>query len=174
MCFFDFIKEDLQAACDYQRSLKEEWKNKSNEALVKLLPLKTWKRTVRRVYLPAEEQSARLNKWFEDYILNETAFVDTSVAGQARPLVRGGAEGRKRFQKVFEDQLVLVHKGMLSGEWCAVQLAKDWAGFGSNCAMLCCTVLVLCCVVLCCARMGWVLFQGCGQANKQAFVCEGG
>jgi hypothetical protein len=116
MCFFDFIKDDLQAACDHLRSLKEEWENKSNEALVQLLPLKTWKRTVRRVYLPPEVQSARLNKWLETYIHNETAFMDTSVAGQARPLVRGGAEGKKKFDKVFAAQMQLVHRGMLSGE----------------------------------------------------------
>lgn len=116
MCFFDFIKEDLQAACDHLRSVKEEYKYKGNQALVRLLPLRTWKRTVRRVYLPAAEQSARLNMWLETYIANETAFMDTSVAGQARPLVRGGAEGRKKFEKVFADQMQLVHKGMLSGE----------------------------------------------------------
>lgn len=130
MCFFDFIKEDLQAACDHLRSLKEEYKYKSNEALVQLLPLKTWKRTVRRVYLPADVQSARLNKWLDTYIHNETAFMDTSVAGQARPLVRGGAEGRSKFDKVFAAQMQLVHKGMLSGEYSGLAWV-GWARLGA-------------------------------------------
>lgn len=124
MCFFDFNKEDVQAACNYQRTLKGEWKSLSNEALLKLLPLKTWKRTVRRTYLPAEVQSARLNQWYETYITNEGAFVDTSVAGQARPLVRGGAEGKQKFDQMFQNQLQLVHKGMLSGEYTGLGLGR--------------------------------------------------
>lgn len=116
MCFFDFNKDDLQAACDHQRTLKDEWRLLSNQALVQRLPLKTWKRTVRRIYLAAEVQSARLNKWRETCITNEAAFVDTSVAGQARPLVRGGAEGKQKFDLMFQNQMQLVHKGMLSGE----------------------------------------------------------
>jgi hypothetical protein len=116
MCLFDFHKADLTAACLHQRSLKKDWGFKTDDQLVELLPLKTWKRTVRRRYLEADVQAQRINKWRETYLLNESIFVDTTVAGQARPLVRGGAEGLQKFEKVLLSQLELVHKGMLSGE----------------------------------------------------------
>lgn len=116
MCLFDFHPDDLKAACRHIRRVKKEWEFMTDESLVDLLPLKTWKRTVRRRYLQAAEQAARIIKWREHYILNEVAFVDTSVAGNARPLVHGGVEGLQKFQKVLASQLELVHKGMLSGE----------------------------------------------------------
>lgn len=115
-CLFDFHKADLTAACKQQRTLNKDWEFLSDEQLVALLPLKTWKRTVRRIYLEPDVQAQRISKWRETYILNETVFVDTTVAGQARPLVRGGAEGLQKFEKVLLSQLDLVHKGMLSGE----------------------------------------------------------
>lgn len=144
-CYFDFVKKDLEAACRHLRTLKVEWQNLSDEALVKLLPLKTFKRTVRRIYLPRDVQAARLNTWMEDYIIKETAFVDTSVAGQARPLVRGGAEGKDKFLKMWADQMQLVHKGMLSGECCA------WYAAPSVVWVLSCVFMFeFCCAMLCC------------------------
>jgi hypothetical protein len=116
MCLFDFHKADLTAACLHQRSPKKDWGFKTDDQLVELLPLKTWKRTVRRRYLEADVQAQRINKWRETYLLNESICVDITVAGQARPLVRGGSEGLQRFEKVLLSQLELVHKGMLSGE----------------------------------------------------------
>eukprot|EP00775_Hariotina_reticulata_P012129 gene12129-12267_t len=114
MCLFDFNKDDLSRACAVIRKQKKEYWCKSDQALVKLLPLSTFKRTVRRVYLPPEQQAERLEQWYATYIEDLTVFVDTSVAGQARPLIRGGAEGLKEFKKVFQSQLQLVFKGMLS------------------------------------------------------------
>ena len=114
-----FNKKELQDACKHLRSVKQEYRFKSDEGLVNELPLRTWKRTVRRTYLQPEQQSARLDQWHQKYIVNKAAFVDNSVAGQARPLVRGGEEGLKKFEKVLSSQLELVHKGMLSGEHCA-------------------------------------------------------
>jgi hypothetical protein len=115
---FKFVEKDLKAACAHVRKTNPDWANLSDVQLVDLLPLKTFKRIVRRVYLPPEVQAANLSSWLEEFINNESAFVDTSVAGQARPLVRGGAEGKAKFLKVFADQMKLVHKGMLSGECC--------------------------------------------------------
>jgi len=115
MCLFDFNKDDLSRTCAVIRKQKREHWCKSDQALVKLLPLSTFKRTVRRTYLPPEQQAERLERWYATYIEDKTVFVDTSVAGQARPLIRGGAEGLKEFKKVFQSQLQLVFKGMLSG-----------------------------------------------------------
>jgi hypothetical protein len=43
-CLFDFHKADLTAACKHQRTLNKDWEFLSDEQLVALLPLKTWKR----------------------------------------------------------------------------------------------------------------------------------
>jgi len=115
MCLFDFNSDDLNRTCTVIRKQKPEHWCRSDQALVKLLPLSTFKRTVRRIYQLPEEQARRLAQWYATYIDDLTTFVDTSVAGQARPLIRGGAEGLKQFKKMFQSQLELVFKGMLSG-----------------------------------------------------------
>lgn len=116
MCLFDFHPEDLAAACKLLHDkFPDLYRFKTDLQMVMMLPLLTWKRTVRRVYIQPELQMERLEQWWKDYIDNQGAFIDTSVSGQARPLVRGGEQGLANFRKVMDSQLQLVRKGMLSG-----------------------------------------------------------
>lgn len=129
--------------------------------MVKELPLSTWKRTVRRVYLQPEKQLERLQAWYKEYIGNKNAFVDTTIEGKPRRLVRGGEEGLQKFELVLNSQLTLVRKGMLSGEYCLLiwlqksklrcrhycisQLRVYVQGLTNN---MCCVVTAAMCLVL--------------------------
>ena len=117
-CLFGFISTDLKPVCDIIRSRNSNFNFKTDADLVELLPLSTWRRTVRRVYLPPQIQLQRLEAWYMQYILNKAAFVDTTIPGKLHRLVRGDEEGLQKFAKVLNSQLELVRKGMLSGEQC--------------------------------------------------------
>lgn len=121
-CLFNFDKADLNAVCKHLKSQKKEWETLSDEALVDMLPLSTWKRLVRREYLPGAVQAERINAWRQQYIIDEGVFVDTSTAGRVRTLVRGGVEGLAEFEKQLISQVELMNKDMLSGE----RLAAGW------------------------------------------------
>jgi hypothetical protein len=130
LSLFDFNEEDLKAAAAVllkafkvkaDRLRKE---GKAAEAgkyaklslmhhnqLVQELPLSTWKRTVRRVYGPAERQSERLAAWYAKYISDPTMFV-----AEGKTLIHGGPEGLEKFNSVWRSQLELVNGDMLSGE----------------------------------------------------------
>ena len=112
MVFFKFnVKQLADAARVYQEKNKEyaKW---SVDALVKKLPLKTWRNTVERVYLPEVEQVARLEGWFNKYISTAAIFTDAN----GRVLVSGGQAGLDKFLTVFGHQKDLTRGGFLSGK----------------------------------------------------------
>lgn len=122
MCLFSFNTGDLEAAAIAVRNKLAAkkgrdgitWRTKTAAELVKLLPLSTWARLVRRTYLPPDEQLHNIGRWWQTYILTEAAFV-ARVDGKVKTLVRGGQEGMDKFARVMANQLSLVEKGMLSG-----------------------------------------------------------
>jgi hypothetical protein len=79
--------------------------------LVLELPWELWKRTVRRVYGPAEKQSEALAACYAKYILDATMFV---VEGKT--LIYGGEQGLDKFRNVWHSQVELVNEGFLSCE----------------------------------------------------------
>ena len=117
LCHFEFNKRDLEAACQVLRKKTKDMSLtfKSAEALVLSVPLSTFKRTVRRVYLPGPEQAANLEAWYKKYIMDPLCFVDVS-GNKPKTLIRGGEEGLNSFNKTLTIQLGLVHQGLLSGE----------------------------------------------------------
>jgi hypothetical protein len=122
MSLFEFNQEDLSEAVPYVRdklyakTKQMKWRLMTQEELLLELPLSTWKRSVRRVYLQPDQQLRNLAAWWKEFIDTPTVFV-ALVNGKAKPLVRGGAEGLEKFKKVMASQLGLVQQGMLSGEW---------------------------------------------------------
>ena len=137
LALFDFNEADLAAAAKVVRAafkakaarLRKD--RKDDEAakferlsglhhtqLVLELPLSTWKRTVRRVYGPAGQQSERLAAWHAKYIEDATMFV---VEGKT--LIHGGEQGLDKFRSVWHSQLELVNEGLLSGEH-----TRGWGG----------------------------------------------
>lgn len=130
MCLFDYNKEDLAAAAKVYRRKAKQPLFVSPDQLVLRLPLSTWKRTVRRVYLPPEEQLARLKVWYDKFILDQLNFVDRS-AGTLKGLVRGGKEGMERFTKVLCEQMELVQDGYLSGR-CTAEGVREGGRFFSG------------------------------------------
>jgi hypothetical protein len=126
----DFLKADLVAAARvvcaaFQAKVNRLRKErKAQEAdrfeclgnmhasqLVLQLPLETWKRTMRRIYGPAEKQSEVLADWYAKYILDATMFV---VEGKT--LIYSGKQGLDKFRNVWRSQVELVDEECLSGE----------------------------------------------------------
>jgi hypothetical protein len=99
--------------------------NMHHSELVLLLPLSTWKRTVRRRYGPASLQSKRLADWHAKFIDDATMCV-----AEGKALIHGGQQGLDKFSAVWHSQLELVNQGLLSGErtaWESVGLtAPAW------------------------------------------------
>lgn len=122
LSLFEFDQGDMGAAAPvvaerlYKKTGDLKWKFMTHEQLVLELPLSTWKRTVRRVYVQRDQQLSKLAAWWAEYITTESAFV-AMVAGKPKALVRGGAEGLQKFKQVVANQLELVHQGMLSGKF---------------------------------------------------------
>ncbi|WIA41424.1 hypothetical protein OEZ86_005007 [Tetradesmus obliquus] len=119
LSLFEFDQGDMGAAAPvvaerlYKKTGDLKWKFMTHEQLVLELPLSTWKRTVRRVYVQRDQQLSKLAAWWAEYFTTESAFV-AMVAGKPKALVRGGAEGLQKFKQVVANQLELVHQGMLS------------------------------------------------------------
>ena len=96
---------------------KEVWISLlSDREMVKRLPLSTWKRIVRRRYLPGEQQAANLEAWYEKWIKTQGNFVDLSNRSKPKTLIRGGQEGLDNFNKVLRNHMELVHGEYLSGK----------------------------------------------------------
>lgn len=81
-----------------------------SDKLVLHVPLSTFKRTVRRCYGPAAEQSEALSTWYKTFVEDGSTFVQDGKA-----MVYGGKEGLEKFKAVWFNQLQLVNTGMLSG-----------------------------------------------------------
>lgn len=150
MCLFRFNQDDLTAACNDLRSSQARFRFKTDRQLVMELPLRTWNSTVRREYLQPEEQLSNLQAWYARYIKDPLRFIDATIPAKPRSLVRGGKEGLAKFEACLTNQLVLVRKGMLSGEQ---------ADLGAAPGLFCASVL---CCQGCWAGLGWPMLCSAG------------
>lgn len=109
MSLFSFNKQDFKVAADELRK-KPEHSKKTDQQLLRELPLSTWQGKVRRNYLDGEQQVQNLQGWFEKY-----------EGSQGRDLasgrhVFGVGEQREEFENCLDNQMKLAAKERMSGK----------------------------------------------------------
>lgn len=116
LTFFNYNEQDLDAFWRHKKK-DSKYKWSTPQQLAMNLPLSDLRRFVRREYLQPEKQLQRLVEWYDKFVVNKAM----AVTLDGRHLVVGGTEGFEAFKRVWNSQIALVQRGLLSGEF-----TKSW------------------------------------------------